>query len=79
MALNNSNADAVATAFCSANNITDPAAIQKWKSLCRMFYLGSSGSLLTAIAATVPAMSIVTSGSATTQTGPAAPVPAVIS
>jgi hypothetical protein len=79
MALNNSNADTVATAYCSANGITDPAAIQKWKNFCRMLYLGSSGSLLTAITATVPAMSIVTSGSAATQTGPAAPVPTVIS
>ena len=79
MALTNSNADNVATAYCSANGITDPDAIQKWKNFCRMLYLGSSGSLLTAITATIPAMSIATSGSATNQAGPAAPVPAVIS
>lgn len=79
MALTNSNADTVATAYCAEIGVTDPDAIDKWKKFMRMMYLGSPGSLLTAITATVPAMSIATTGSATNQTGPAAPVPTVIS
>lgn len=79
MALTTSNADLVAEAFCAANGITDSAAIGKWKSFCEQLYASSSGALVTAITATIPAASIVTVGSPTTQTGPAAPVPCIIS
>lgn len=79
MALNNSNADSVATAFCAANAIVDATAIAKWKSLIRLLYSGNAGSLVSAITATLPPSSVVTVGSATTQTGPAAPVTIVVS
>lgn len=79
MALNNTNADAVATAFCSANSITDATAIAKWKSLVRLLYSGSSGSLVSAIGVTLPISTVVTVGSATTQTGPTAPVTLTVS
>lgn len=79
MALTTGNADAVATAFCAANGISDPTAIGLWKSFCEQLYVSSSGALVHAISAVVPASSIVTTGSATTQTGPATPVPCTIS
>lgn len=79
MALNNSNADAVATAFCAANSIVDANAIAKWKSLIRLLYSGNAGSLVNAIGVAVPTASIVTVGGPTTQTGPAAPVPCTVS
>lgn len=74
MALTTANADAVATAFCAANGITDASAIAKWKSYTEQLYATSSGALVHAIGVTLPAGAVITTGSATTQTGPAAPV-----
>lgn len=79
MALDATNADAVATAFCAANGITDAAAIAKWKSLMEYIYFSSSGSLVHAITATLPTNSVVTVGSPSTQTGPTSPVSVTIS
>lgn len=75
MSLNNGTADAVATAFCSAEGITDPAAVAKWKSFCQKMYAG----LKTDIVATIPINTVVTVGGPATQTGPTTPVVAVIS
>lgn len=74
MALTNATADSLATAFCTAEGITDPAAIAHWKSLARLIY----SHLLADITVSVPAASIVTSGGPATQTGPAAPVPCTV-
>lgn len=80
MALNTGNADAVATAFCTANSITDPTAVGLWKSFCRNLYVSAgASSLVTAIQVTVPPAAITTVGSATTQVGPPAPVPLTVS
>ena len=69
--LNPVNADALATAICSALSITDAAAKLKWKSIAETLYTH----LKTDILITIPTGAIVTAGSAVTQTGPAAPVP----
>jgi hypothetical protein len=70
MALDNVSADAVATAICSALGVEDEATQAKWKSIMEAIY----GGLKTDAIITIPSGAIVTSGSATTQTGPAAPV-----
>lgn len=70
MPLNNSAADALADAFCAANGVTDAAAIGRWRSLAELIY----SHLKTDIDIIIQAGSIVTTGSPTTQTGPAAPI-----
>lgn len=75
MALTAANAKICADAFCTTAGITDAAAVLKWEELVQQLY----ASLKTDIGAILPASSVVTTGSATTQTGPAAPVPIVIS
>ena len=70
MALNNTTADALATAICASLNVTDTATITAYKNIYRQVY----ASLKTDIQITIAAASIVTTGSATTQTGPAAPI-----
>lgn len=71
MALNNTTADAVATAICTALGVTDTASKNKYKQVYEILY----AALKTDILITIAAASIVTTGSATTQTGPAAPIP----
>ncbi len=70
MALNNSTADALATAICSALGVTDPSAIAQWKTIYRQVY----SSLKTDIVTTIGTNAIATAGSATNQSGPPAPV-----
>lgn len=79
MALTTGNADAVATGFCAANGITDTAAIAKWKSFCEQLYVTSGGALVTAIDVTLPATSVTTNGSPTSQVGPPSPVTLTVS
>lgn len=71
MALNTGTADALATAICSALGVTDAPSIAKYKQVYELVY----SHLKTDILITIAASSIVTTGSATTQTGPAAPIP----
>lgn len=71
MALNNAAADALAASICSAMNITDAATKALYQTIYRQVY----ASLKTDIVITILASSIVTTGSPTTQTGPAAPIP----
>ncbi len=71
MALSNATADAMVTSMASAMGITDAATIAQMKVQWRIVY----SSLKADILITLPAASVVTVGSATTQTGPAAPVP----
>ena len=70
MPLNNAAADAAANAYCSANGITDNAAKAKWQSLMRQIATMITGNAQV----TLGAGTVVTTGSAATQTGPAAPV-----
>ncbi len=69
--LNNTNADALATALCSALGVVDAPSIAIYKTIYRTVY----AALKTDISIVIAAASIVTTGSATTQTGPAAPIP----
>lgn len=71
MALNNASADALAASICSALGIEDQASIDKKQQEWRAIY----AALKTDILITIQAGSIVTTGSAATQTGPAAPIP----
>lgn len=71
MTLTNTTADAVAAAICFALGVSDQASLDKYKSVYRILY----AALKADITATIAAASIVTTGSAATQTGPAAPVP----
>jgi hypothetical protein len=70
MAWNNAAADACAVAICSALGVSDPATIANWKLITENLFsnLKSSASIV------LPASTVVTVGSATTQTGPQAPV-----
>ncbi len=71
MALNNTTADALAVLINTALGITDAASIAKTKQVYRLVYAQLKADILI----TLPAASVVTVGSAATQTGPAAPVP----
>lgn len=68
--LNPTNADALATAICSAIGVTDIATQNIYKTIYETVY----SHLKNDIQITIAASSIVTNGSATTQTGPAAPI-----
>jgi len=76
MALNNSAADAAAAAIASALVALSAEAKQNpteiWKVVMRQIYARLATDAV--VTATIPASSIITAGSATTQTGPAAPV-----
>jgi len=67
-------ADALAAAIASALGVTDTVSINKYKQVYELLY----SHLLTDITATLGAGTVVTVGSATTQTGPASPVPITI-
>ncbi len=69
--LNPTTAKACADAICAALGVTDAAAVTKWEAVVGQLYT----SLLTDIIITIGLGAIVTTGSATTQTGPAAPIP----
>ena len=78
MALNSTTADAAATAYVnslatllSLTPTQKTAALKNFKLLFEQLYT----SLKTDIVITILPSSIVTTGSATTQTGPAAPIP----
>ena len=68
--LNNTNADALANAICSALNITDTATVNAYKTIYETVY----SHLKSDIQITIATSSIVTVGSATTQTGPQTPI-----
>jgi hypothetical protein len=68
--LDNAHADALAVAILDAVGVTTPASIAKAKTAIEIFYAHLKADILITIAAS----SIVTVGSATTQTGPAAPI-----
>lgn len=68
--LNNTNADSLALAICTALGHTDTVTVDAWKTACRTIY----SHLKTDIQVTIQVGSITTTGSATTQTGPQAPV-----
>jgi hypothetical protein len=69
--LNDANAVLFADAFCTANGITDATAKTHWESLAKLLY----AHLKTDIEVIIASLSIVTTGTALTQTGPAAPIP----
>lgn len=75
MALNKASADAVGTAIASALGVTNSAAIANWQKVVEQIFSGivSDGIV------TIPASSIITTGSPSTQTGPSAPVMLAIS
>lgn len=70
MALNPATAKICADAICAAISVTDPAAIATWESIVTQLY----ASLKTDILITLLTGTVVTTGSAVTQTGPVAPV-----
>ncbi len=70
MALNNTTADALATALCSALGVVDAPTIAIYKTIYRQVY----ASLKADITITLAALSVVTTGSAATQTGPQSPI-----
>lgn len=70
MALNNTTADAAAVAICSALGIVDAPSQAKMKDYWRIVY----AKLKADIDITIATSSIVTVGSAATQTGPQAPI-----
>lgn len=71
MALNSATADACAQAICAAIGVTDAASIAIYKTVYEQLFTA----LKTDIVITILPSSIVTTGSAATQTGPAAPIP----
>jgi len=73
MALNNGTADALAAAIVTALGLTGDQATQAtahWQNVTRTLY----SSLKTDAVVTIPSSAIATSGSATNQVGPPAPV-----
>lgn len=70
MAMNNTTADACATAMASAMGISDADTIAQMKVQMRALYTA----LKADIQITIATNAIVTTGSAATQTGPAAPI-----
>ncbi len=75
MPLTPTTADAVATAIAAALGVTDTISINKYKQVYEILY----AALLVDITATLSANTVITVGSAATQTGPTTPVPVVIS
>lgn len=71
MALNNTTADACANAISAALGIADAPSQQKMRDQWRIIYAKLKADITIQIAAS----SIVTTGTAATQTGPAAPIP----
>ncbi len=71
MPLSNGTADTCAAAICAALGVSDQATLDKYKQVYEILYAQLKAQILI----TLPAASVVTSGSASTQTGPAAPVP----
>lgn len=70
MALNPGTADALATAICTALNVTDAASIAIYKQIYEIVYLH----LKADIAILIATNAITTNGSATTQQGPPTPI-----
>lgn len=70
MALDNSTADALATAITTALGVTDTVTLNKYKQIYEIVY----AHLKADIAIIIGTNAIVTAGSASTQQGPPAPV-----
>jgi ApbE superfamily uncharacterized protein (UPF0280 family) len=70
MSLDNASADAAATAICSAMGVSDATTIAQYKKFIEALYAHIKADIVVTLAAG----SVVTTGSAATQTGPAAPV-----
>lgn len=70
MPLNNTAADALATAICTSLNITDGDAKARWKTIAETLY----SALKTDISIVIATDAIGTVGSAAAQSGPQAPV-----
>lgn len=68
--LNNTNANALGAAIASALNPSAPDTAH-WQTICQTIYQH----LLTDILITIGTGAITTTGSATTQVGPPAPIP----
>lgn len=71
MALNNTTADALATAICAALGVTDATTIADYKSIYRQVY----ASLKADIEILITANSITTTGTSSTQQGPTSNLP----
>jgi len=71
MPLNSGTANALGAAMASAVGASDQDTIDQWKAIANTLY----DALLADLTVTILAGSIVTTGSAATQTGPAAPIP----
>lgn len=71
MPLNASTANALGEAMASAVGASDQDTIDQWKNIANALYDAIKADLTM----TIMAGSIVTTGSAATQTGPAAPIP----
>lgn len=71
MALSDATAVLLADAICTALGVTDTATKEKYEDVYKLVY----SHLKTDITITIAALSIVTTGSAATQSGPAAPIP----
>lgn len=71
MALNNTTADALAAAICSALGVDDAISQEKYRDIYRLIY----AALKADIVITVQTNAITTVGSAATQTGPQTPLP----
>lgn len=67
-------ANAVGSAIASALNVTDAESVANYQTIVTQIYTG----IVAHLTAIVPPASIVTVGSATTQTGPASPVPCTL-
>lgn len=70
MALSNTTADALAASICTALGVTDDVSKAKYQQVYRLVY----SSLKADIAITIAALSIGTTGTAASQTGPQAPI-----
>ncbi len=64
MALDNTTADLLANAICSALSVTDPESVTAWKTITRLIY----SALKTDAAVVVNGVTLVTTG--TGQSGP---------
>jgi hypothetical protein len=65
MALNNTTADAVATAICAALNVVDAPSIAAWKDIMRQIYAGIKADAVVSVAS----VSGVTTGGGTSGPG----------
>lgn len=74
MTMNNASADAVAVQICNGLGVTDAPTIAQWKQIMRPIWAGIVADLIV----TLNAGTVITVGSAATQTGPATPVTLIV-